>query len=196
MAGDVDPVPALVPRPHRLDRTRIRLGTGDVLVRVGLHDGFAQDLLWDLREPPGGLLVVFEVHAVALANDRAEEIPVVMESRIDVDAYTCHVFGYVIWRARVPEALHRYWRLRRVAARSQEGRRRLRPHRGAELARRRLALAPPSDRDRRPQDHLRRHRRGRQAARGSDPRSRRLLAELAREHPAAGAGSPLHRARP
>src|SRR4051794_8409988 len=93
MARDVDPMSLLVPGANRLGGIRVGLRARDVLVGVGLGDRFPHGLLWDLGNPPAGLVLVCEVHAVTLAHDRAEEIPVVMQGGVDVDGYPGHGLG-------------------------------------------------------------------------------------------------------
>src|SRR5437762_1607015 len=80
--------------------------------------------------------------------------------------------------------------------RGAAGRRRLRREGFARLARDRLGPVPTGRHDRREEGALLRPRVGRRAAGGHGPRARRVVAELAREHPADGTGAARDRPGP
>src|SRR3954470_15507048 len=85
MAGDVDEVARLGPAVDGLDGARVGAAGEDHLVAVGLLDAAGQLLVPQARDPPGQLLLVRQLDPEAAAGGGREDVPVVVEGRIDVD---------------------------------------------------------------------------------------------------------------
>jgi hypothetical protein len=90
VARDVDPVACGAPVADRLDGVRIRLGAEDVLLGVGLPDALDELIAIERGDAPVALLGVGKLHSEALLGDAIEQVPVVVERRIDVDGDARH----------------------------------------------------------------------------------------------------------
>ena len=84
VARHVDPVAALVPVAHGLDGVGIRLAGGDVLVRMGLLDAVHERVALEGRDAPVVLVLIGQMHPVALLHDALKEVPVGVQRRVDV----------------------------------------------------------------------------------------------------------------
>ena len=85
MTRDVDEVTGVVPRRDRIDGSLVRLGSEDVLGPVALGDERGELLRPQLPDVPRHLLGVGQREAEAAPSEQREQLPVVMQCRIDVD---------------------------------------------------------------------------------------------------------------
>ena len=84
--------PGVVPLADGLDRVRVRHAGRDVLVGVRLLDAVHDRVALQHRDAPVALLLVGQVDAVALARDPLEQVPVVVQGRVDVQRDLRHGF--------------------------------------------------------------------------------------------------------
>ena len=92
VARHVDPVPRVVPGAHGLDGVRVGHPGGDVLVRVRLLDAVHDRVALEHGDAPVALILVGQVDAVALVRDSLEQVPVVVQGRVDVQRDLRHGF--------------------------------------------------------------------------------------------------------
>ncbi len=86
----VDPVAALVPSAHGLDGTLVGHSGGDVLVGMRLLDAVDHGVALERSDAPLVLLLVGQLDAVALSHDALEQVPVVVQGRVDIERDSGH----------------------------------------------------------------------------------------------------------
>jgi hypothetical protein len=92
VARHVNPVALRVPLADRLDRVWVRHAGGDVLVGVRLLHAVDDRVALEHGDAPVALLLVGQLHAVALARDALKQVPVVVQGRVDVQRDLRHGF--------------------------------------------------------------------------------------------------------
>ena len=189
--------PLLVPVAHGLHGVRIGLARGDVLVRVGLLHAVHERVALEGRDAPVVLVLVGQMHPVALLHDALKQVPVGVKRRVDVQRVSAPQAHY---SRRCPECSPPTPCPPRRDGRAARVRTTARPPSpswsnvdwrsapaDAPVRRRRGQLHRPDPRGpRRPRPHAGRLR----------PRPRRPVAELDPEHPAPGTRAPHGGARP
>ena len=197
VARHVDPVAALVPVAHSLHGVRIGLARGDVLVRMRLLHAVHERVALERRDAPVVLVLVGQMHPVALLHDALKQVPVGVKRRVDVQRDPGHRRTTV---GRCPECSPPTpcpASPRRARKRGQDYGETAEPS-WRNVDWRALLRTPPV---RRLRDQLHRPdpggpRRPAPHAGGLRPRPRRPVAELDREHPAPGARAAHGGARP